>query len=54
MGKTALILGGAGALGQGVVTSFKRHGWRLLSLDLAENTQADSNFLISGEKRLQD
>ena len=46
MVKNSLILGGAGALGKSVVTSFKRGGWRVLNVDLNENGEADKNLKI--------
>ena len=50
--KTGLIIGGSGALGSSVVTVFKRRGWKLLNIDVKANDHADSNFVISTEKRL--
>ena len=52
--KVGLIVGGSGALGSSVVTVFKRHGWKLLNLDIRANTACDSNITISPEGKLQD
>lgn len=47
--KVGLIVGGSGALGSSVVTVFKRHGWKLLNLDVRANEAADVNVQISTE-----
>ena len=37
MKKSALIMGGNGALGKAMVNAFKSKNWRVLSFDLKEN-----------------
>ena len=48
-GKTSLIVGGSGQLGKHVVNSFKNKSWKLMSIDLKENTQADGNLVLSAD-----
>ena len=50
--KVGLVVGGSGALGSSVVSVFKRHGWRLLNVDIKHNELADENFLLTPEKRI--
>ena len=50
--KVGLVVGGSGALGSSVVSVFKRHGWRLLNVDIKQNELADENFLLTPEKRI--
>lgn len=52
MGKTSLIVGGSGQLGKHVVTAFKNKGWKLLSLDLKENSEADRNVLLLADQKV--
>ena len=52
-GKTSLIVGGAGQLGQHVVNSFKKKGWKLMSIDIKENLDADTNIVMSTEEKIQ-
>ncbi len=52
--KLGLVIGGSGALGKSVVTVFKRNGWRLLNLDITANAEADVNFILDSQKRMQD
>lgn len=35
--KLGLVLGGSGGLGSNVVSVFKKHGWRILSIDMKAN-----------------
>ncbi len=49
MGKTGLIIGGAGSLGKGMVSHFTKKGWKILSMDINANTEATKNVLISPE-----
>lgn len=35
--KVGLIVGGSGALGRNVLSSFKKHGWRMLNIDINAN-----------------
>ena len=51
--KKSLILGGAGALGKAMVTTFKNKGWGVASLDLVKNTSADANILLDPSKQIQ-
>jgi len=51
--KTGIIFGGAGQLGRHVVTSFKDKGWKLLSVDVRPNTEADLNVLLSTTDKMQ-
>ena len=46
MRKTALIMGGNGALGKAMVNTFKAKNWKILSVDLHKNDEADENLLI--------
>jgi len=52
MGKTSLIVGGSGQLGRHVVSAFKNKGWKLLSVDLRENPDADSNLLLTTDTKM--
>ena len=45
--KIGLIVGGSGALGRSVVSSFKKNGWRIMNIDVNSNDQADVNFKLS-------
>ena len=47
--KLGLIVGGSGALGRNVVTVFKKHGWRLLNVDIKPNDQADVNITLRSD-----
>ncbi|EEY65851.1 uncharacterized protein PITG_03380 [Phytophthora infestans T30-4] len=38
MSKKLLVIGGAGALGRGVVSHFTRASWRVTSVDFSVNT----------------
>ena len=51
--KQGLIIGGSGALGSSVVSVFRKHGWRMLNIDLKPNEQADSNFVLDSNRKIQ-
>ena len=46
MVRTSLILGGNGALGKAMVSSFKQGGWRVVSMDFKKNTDACENIIV--------
>ena len=49
--KSALIMGGSGSLGRAMVASLKaRSNWRVLSVDLSPNSEADQSLVLSGGK----
>lgn len=52
MNKTSLILGGNGALGKAMVTQFKKAGWRVASMDLMQNQEADLSILVDKEAKI--
>ena len=52
--KLGLIVGGSGALGNSVISVFKRRGWTLLNIDLKANTTADANIIIDSQKKIQE
>lgn len=52
--KLGLVIGGSGALGNSVITVFKRHGWRLMNVDLRENQSADSNYTLDPNAKMAD
>lgn len=52
MSKASLIVGGNGALGRSVVSAFKRSGWRVASMDLHANSDADTNIVIQKDTSL--
>jgi len=52
MGKKALIMGGNGALGRAMVTAFKNNSWKVLSVDLNENKEADTNLIINKDEKV--
>lgn len=47
--KSSLILGGSGALGRHMVTAFKSGGFKVVSMDLAANTEADVNITVDSQ-----
>ena len=53
MAKNSLIVGGAGALGRAVVDVFKRKGWRVASMDLANHDKADTNIILKPDVKIQ-
>ena len=52
MAKKSLIVGGAGALGRGVIQVFKNKGWKVASLDFASNDKADANIVLQHTDKL--
>jgi dihydropteridine reductase len=50
--KTSLIVGGSGQLGKHVVSAFKNKGWKLMSVDLKENPEADNNLLLTTDSKI--
>ncbi|KAJ2716187.1 hypothetical protein H4R19_000790 [Coemansia spiralis] len=44
---SAIVYGGRGALGAAVVSQFKKQAWRVISIDLAANPDADDNVVVS-------
>ena len=52
MRKSALIMGGNGTLGKAMVNAFKLKNWKVLSVDLHENKEADSNLIVSSEEKI--
>ena len=42
-----IVYGGRGGLGVVVVDTFRASGYQVISVDIVENTQADSNVLVS-------
>ncbi|GLD91729.1 hypothetical protein PINS_up000262 [Pythium insidiosum] len=49
--KRLVVIGGAGALGRGVVSHFTRASWKALSVDFAKNEESASSFVFkSGAK----
>ena len=54
MVKTSLILGGNGALGRSLVKTMKQGGWKVVSLDLHTNAEADTNIIFNPELKLKE
>eukprot|EP00051_Salpingoeca_urceolata_P025841 m.470911 g.470911 ORF g.470911 m.470911 type:complete len:236 (-) comp20372_c0_seq3:1587-2294(-) len=52
--KHVLVYGGKGALGSACVSYFKRQAWRVTSVDLVVNEQADSNVVVSTQDSWQE
>lgn len=50
MGKQLLVVGGAGALGRGIISHFKRASWNALSVDFTKNTDSSNEFLLESSK----
>ncbi|GMG16876.1 unnamed protein product [Phytophthora fragariaefolia] len=46
MAKKLLVVGGAGALGRGVVSRFSRASWGVTSVGFSANEDADNNVLL--------
>ncbi|KAJ2759755.1 hypothetical protein IWQ57_006472, partial [Coemansia nantahalensis] len=44
---SAIVYGGRGALGAAVVSQLKKQAWRVISIDLAANPDADSSVVVS-------
>jgi nucleoside-diphosphate-sugar epimerase len=51
---TSLVIGGNGALGRAVVSSLKKVGQKVLSLDITHNSAADMNVLINPEHSMKE
>ena len=52
--RRALIMGGNGNLGKAFVNCFKqRSNWQVMSIDFADNSEADSNLILSGDSKIQ-
>eukprot|EP00128_Syssomonas_multiformis_P018752 Colp12_sorted_trinity150504_noHs@20350 len=45
--RSVLVYGGKGALGSALVSHFKEHSWKVLSVDLFANENADVNIVLS-------
>ncbi|KAL1922537.1 uncharacterized protein VTP21DRAFT_10076 [Calcarisporiella thermophila] len=48
----AIVYGGAGALGQTIVSVFKKNGWLVSSIDLKPNQEANHNVLVDPKASL--
>ena len=44
---TSLIVGGNGALGKAMVSSFRAGGWNTVSLDVVANQEAQHNIIVN-------
>ena len=44
--RKSLILGGNGALGRSMVDSFRKGGWKVVSLDITENPAASTSVVF--------
>ena len=53
MRKTALIMGGNGTLGRAMVNTFKAKNWKILSVDLSTNSEADENVILDKNESIQ-
>ncbi|KAL8008396.1 putative short-chain dehydrogenase/reductase SDR, NAD(P)-binding domain superfamily [Plasmopara halstedii] len=53
MSKKLLVVGGAGALGRGVVSHFARASWTVTSVDFTESADAHANVLLSRNNSLE-
>ncbi|KAJ2237395.1 hypothetical protein IWW45_001004 [Coemansia sp. RSA 485] len=51
---SVIVYGGLGALGSAVVRTFKSHSWRVISVDLAASTEADTSVTITPTQPLTD
>ena len=54
MAKTSLIVGGNGALGRAMVSAFKRSGWRVATIDLTHNAEADKHITVRSDTDLHE
>ena len=52
MKRSVMVFGGNGSLGKAIVSSFKQKSWRVLSVDINHNSDADSNVLISNDLKI--
>ncbi len=46
LGKRAIVLGGAGQLGQSVISKFVRNGWKTISVDYLVNEESSGSIEI--------
>ncbi|TMW60674.1 hypothetical protein Poli38472_000716 [Pythium oligandrum] len=46
MAKRLVVIGGAGALGRGVISRFTRSSWKALSVDFTKNDESTSSFVF--------
>ncbi|KAJ1965659.1 hypothetical protein GGI12_000606 [Dipsacomyces acuminosporus] len=46
---SVIVYGGRGALGAAIVGYFKKQSWKVISIDLVENSEADYNVAVSAE-----
>ena len=53
MRRNVMVLGGNGALGRAMVSAFKQRSWGVLSVDLNQNSEADSNLVLAGDQQVQ-
>ncbi|KAF4047319.1 short chain dehydrogenase [Phytophthora infestans] len=53
MSKKLLVIGGAGALGRGVVSHFTRASWRVTSVDFSVSEDASNNVLLPKSNSLK-
>ena len=53
LSKSALIMGGNGALGKTMGTAFKAQSWKVINVDLHKNDEADHNLIINGDDKIQ-
>lgn len=51
--KSSLILGGSGALGRHMVTAFKSGGFKVVSMDLGQNSDADINITVDATQPMK-
>ena len=54
MTKTSLVLGGNGALGKAMVSTFRNHGWKVLSMDIHHNAEASENVIVDPEAPMKE
>lgn len=52
MAKKSLIVGGAGALGRGIINVFKNKGWQVMSMDFKSHEKADSNLILDSSQKI--
>ena len=51
--KTSLIIGGSGALGRAMVSSFRSGGWSVCNVEFSANDEANQNILINKDEPLR-
>ena len=49
--KYGLIVGGSGALGTKVLSTFKKGGWKLINVDFKKHEEADANIILDGSQK---